>query len=472
MLFTSMAFLFRFLPVALLLYYLCPAKCKNIALLAISLAFGFLHNFMFLPVALAMAVANWLCGLALGKPAKRGRRLVLALAIFFNLGLLVFYKYGAALAGAANSLLGLALPAAEGIIAPLGLAVMALQATGYCVDIYRKTTPAEKNPLTFAAYLTLFAPLYAGPLTGYAALREPLHLGRGRATLAGIEKGIEAFILGLAAKVLLADGIGLLWTDVVGKYENGSLVYNGEGIGLQSISTPLAWLALAAFGLQLYFALAGYGLMAKGLGGMLGFTLPQNFSLPYCATSVTGFLQRWFISLTNWLTNYLYRPLAGTRGGLRPILALLAACLLGGLWYGASAGFALWGLYLFALLLAEKLFLGKWLQKGRVWPHIYTLLAVFVGWALFAGGNPGVAAPTLLAKLFIPQGGVGALYFARNYAVILLLGGLFCTPLPQKLYAKIQPHTALKTIVLALLFAGCVAYLVAGSASVLPYLNL
>ncbi len=208
------------------------------------------------------------------------------------------------------------------------------------------------------------------------------------------------------------------------------------------------------------------------MGKMLGFDFPQNFNLPYTATSITDFWRRWHMSLSSWFRDYIYIPLGGNRKGTkRQIFNLFVVWSLTGFWHGANWNFIFWGLYYFVWLVVEKLWLLPKLDKGRVWPHIYTLIIVVFGWALFVGSDPGVSLTVLLSKLFVPQGGVSAVYYLRNYAVPLAIGILFASTLPQNLYRRFKDKKLLQGVLLSVLFIACVAYMVAGSYSPFLYFN-
>ncbi len=316
----------------------------------------------------------------------------------------------------------------------------------------------------------MFPQLIAGPIVRYSEINERLHILKGRVTLGRIDEGITLFLFGLAKKVLVADGVNKLWTDIIGQYKGG--VLDVPGVGLENASTPLAWLGILAYTLYIYYDFSGYSLMGIGMGRMLGFDFMQNFNLPYISRSITDFWRRWHISLSSWFKEYIYIPLGGNRKGLpRQMFNIFVVWFLTGFWHGANWNFILWGLYYCAFLIIEKVFLLKRLEKARVWPHIYTMLIVMVGWALFCGNDPGVSLPALFGKLFIPQGGVGALYYLRNYAGILALGILFATTLPQKLWERVKHITPVRGVVLGLLLVVCIAYMVAGGYSPFLYFN-
>ncbi|MDY4722601.1 MAG: MBOAT family O-acyltransferase, partial [Clostridium paraputrificum] len=262
-----------------------------------------------------------------------------------------------------------------------------------------------------------------------------------------VEVGIEKFILGLGRKVLIANNIGMLWTEV-------------EGIGFENISTPLAWLGIISFGLQIYFDFSGYSLMAIGLGKMLGFNFPENFNYPYISRSISEFWRRWHITLGSWFKEYVYIPLGGNRKGkVRVTFNLFIVWALTGLWHGASYNFLLWGLFFFLLISIEKLGLINFLNKHRVFSHIYTIVLLLIGWTLFAITDfNGIC--EYLSKLFLYSNGEEWIYYLRNYGVSLIIAIIFSLPLVSMFYKKIDNFKWIKTIILMGIFIISVAYLV------------
>ena len=242
--------------------------------------------------------------------------------------------------------------------------------------------------------------------------------------------------------------------------------------GAANASTPLVWLGIIAYSLQLYFDFSGYSMMGIGMGKMLGFDFPQNFNYPYISASITEFWRRWHMTLSGWFREYVYIPLGGNRKGLkRQIFNLFVVELLTGIWHGANWNFICWGLYYFVLLALEKLFLLPYLKKGRVWPHIYTLFLVVVGWAMFVGNDAGVEFGLLFRKLFIPSGGVMPLYFLRNYGVLLTVSVVCCTPLIEKLWKLLSRNAITKALTILVLLTVSMAYVVGSTNSPFLYFN-
>ena len=283
-----------------------------------------------------------------------------------------------------------------------------------------------------------------------------------------IEDGMTLFTFGLAKKVLLADTIGALWTDIIGIADSPSTTF----VGLANASTALVWLGVIAYSLQLYFDFSGYSMMGIGMGKMLGFDFPQNFNYPYISASITEFWRRWHMTLSGWFREYVYIPLGGNRKGLkRQIFNLFVVELLTGIWHGANWNFICWGLYYFVLLAIEKLFLLQYLQKGNVWPHIYTLFLVVVGWAMFVGNDAGVSFGLLFQKLFIPSGGVSPLYFLRNYGVLLIVSVICCTPLIEKFWNLLKKNGVTRCATILALLVVSTAYVVGSTNSPFLYFN-
>ena len=463
MVFNSVVFLFCFLPLALLLYYIAPGRAKNAVLLLESLVFYCWTGIEFLPLIACLVVFNYLWGLLTSAARAKLRALLPLAAVLVNLGVLVYFKYANFLIETLNQLASLQLAELEiGDVLPLGISYYIFKIISYEVDVYTGKVEAERDPLTFAAYVLFFPQLIVGPIVKYRDMAPQLHKTSGRCTLPQIEHGVELFVFGLAKKVILADSIGALWTDIIGT----------GGVGLAAVSTPLAWLGILAYSLQLYFDFAGYSEMSNGLAAMLGFDCAANFDLPYIAGSITEFWRRWHISLSSWFRDYIYIPLGGNRKGQgRQLFNMLLVWAATGIWHGASWNFICWGLYYFVLLTIEKLFLLKYLKNGKVWPHMYTLFFVVLGWGIFTANQPGAPLGLLLQKLFVPQGGISPVYSLRNYGVLLALGCVCSSPLPRWLWGKVSRILPLKIVLFVLLTLLCIAYVVAATNATALYAN-
>lgn len=461
MVFSSLLFLFCFLPVAFAAYYIAPARLKNAVLLVASLVFYSWGEIRFFPVMIAVILVNYFAGLAIGRWRKNRAlsRAILLLSLIFSIGWLVFFKYSNFLIDNWNTLTGMAVPYIEAArTLPLGISFYTFQIMTYTVDVYAGRVETERSIINFGTFVVLFPQLIAGPIVKYSDISRELHSRK--ITLGAVQDGIGLFILGLGSKVLLANSIGALWSDVA-------------AVGFANVSTASAWLALAAFTLQIYFDFSGYSLMAIGMGRALGFTFPQNFNYPYISRSVTEFWRRWHMTLSGWFRDYVYIPLGGSRRGpARNVLNLLVVWALTGLWHGASWNFVLWGLYYFVLLMIERMGFRGFLDRHPLFSHAYSLLAVMLGWGLFAiEGNFG-ALGVFFGKLFSFTGGTEWMFYLRNYAVVLALGILFSMPVLN----RIRDRRPKLCRVLALPFLGLilvlsVAYLVDSTYNPFLYWN-
>ena len=398
MLFSSNTFLFGFLPAVVVLYYLCPRRCRNVLLLVSSLIFYGWGEPEYVLLMLVSILLNYFCGLAAARQQSRQRstRGVLVLGVVLNLGMLGFFKYGKFFFGGAF----------PDIPLPIGISFYIFQAMSYLIDVCRREVEVQKNVLTFGTYVTLFPQLIAGPIVRYRDVAEMLESRR--ENLPQFSRGVQRFVVGLSKKVLLANTFGAAW--------NALQVTTG---------TAAAWLGLLCYTLQIYFDFSGYSDMAIGLGQLFGFTFLENFNYPYISASITEFWRRWHISLSTWFKEYVYIPLGGNRKGLaRQIFNILVVWLLTGLWHGASWNFVLWGGYYAALLILEKCWLLKAGEKlPLVLRRMLTMVLVMLGWALFYFENLG-ALGAFLGRLFtaVPSAGIAF------YLPVTVLGCLCATP--------------------------------------------
>lgn len=462
MLFSSIPFLYRFLPVVLLLYFAAPRRLKNTVLLCSSLFFYAWGEPKFLLFMLLSVALGYVCGLLLGAVSGRtGRRAVLFVCVFACLGLLGFCKYADFFIGSFNALTGLSVPLL-GIALPIGISFYTFQVLSYAADVYRGDVPPQKNPIDFAMYITMFPQLIAGPIVRYREIAPALKERRHSIGLCAA--GAQRFLIGLGKKVILADSLA-------------ALSAAAWGAAAQSILS--AWLGAVSFALQIYFDFSGYSDMAIGLGKLFGFSFSENFRYPYIAASITDFWRRWHISLSAWFCDYLYIPLGGNRvPRWRWLLNLVIVWGATGFWHGAAWNFILWGLYFAVLLILEKLFLLRVLQKQKILNHAYVLLAVLLGFVLFDGSS----ASDGFAKLSALFGGGGlplwnteSLFLLRDGAAALLFGALGATPLCAHLWARFSKSRcgarvgfALQCLFSAAVLIVCTAYLVSGSYS--PFL--
>ena len=396
-------------------------------------------------------------------PAGGKRKIVLIAAIVLTAAALVYCKYTNFLLDTLNVIASTGFAKLSFLdVLPLGISYYTFKLISYTADVYTGKVKAERSPVVFAVYVLMYPQLIVGPIVKYRDMADVLHQTQGRCTLQKAQDGAEMFVFGLAKKVILADSIAALWQDIIGT----------GGIGLANASLPLAWLGIIAYSLQLYFDFAGYSEMSNGLSLMMGFECPANFNLPYISGSITEFWRRWHISLSGWFRDYIYIPLGGNRCSAgRQMLNMLAVWALTGIWHGANWNFICWGLYYFVLLVIEKNFLMKYLKKGKVWPHIYTLFLVVLGWGLFTCNAPGAPLGLLLSRLFIPQGGVSALYFLRNYAVLLVVCCVCSTQLPGRFWQWCKGKAPLRAALCGVCFVLCTAYVVAATGSTALYAN-
>ena len=439
MVFSSISFLFIFLPLTLAVYFLVPARCRrgrNLVLLIFSLLFYFYGE----PVGILLMLLSilWNYGFALALSRAARPRLWLIPAVLGNLLLLGTFKYADFLVQNLNRLPGIDLPL-PGILMPIGISFYTFQGMSYLFDVYRRRVPAQRNLLHVATYIAMFPQLVAGPIVRYESVAAELE--DRRETLPRAALGVRRFTCGLAKKMLLGNPMG----------EIAKALFAADPAAL---SAPLAWIGAAAWALHIYFDFSGYSDMAIGLGHILGFTFPENFRYPYTARSVTDFWRRWHMSLSSWFRDYVYIPLGGSRRGLpRQLLNILIVWALTGLWHGAAWNFVAWGLWFALLLTLEKLFLLRVLDRlPRVFGHLYTLLAVLLGWVLFASPTLPHAAG-YFAALLRPGDAAAlgrSLYWLRQY-LPQWLGCVLCAlPLAPALSRRFSGRAWYEPLTLAL----------------------
>lgn len=450
MVFSSLEFIFRFLPVFLIIYYLVPIRFRNAVLLLGSIIFYTLGDYKYLVLLLLSVIVNYFAAGHIRCQQGPGRKKAwLIAALIYNFGLLFFFKYINFAIENINGILNIFSP--EAALAPLkmglplGISFYTFQAASYIIDVYRGDIEEKPSLFSLGTYLFMFPKLVSGPITPYGEIKEQLVSRRSR--LYKVEDGLKVFVFGLGMKVLIANRIGILWNDI-------------QTIGFQSISTPLAWLGAFGYSLQLYFDFQGYTLMAVGIGKMLGFELPDNFNHPYMSKSVTEFWRRWHITLGKWFRNYIYIPLGGNRKGKgRLVFNLFVVWLLTGLWHGASWNFILWGLSLFLLILLEKLFIKPYLDKSKVLSRLYMLLVLPLTWMLFAISNLGDIG-IYIGRMFHLVPGINVnsndiVKYLEQYKWLFLAGIFLCFPYGQRWFEK-HKDNILCTIILFFVFWYCV----------------
>ena len=455
MVFSSLTFLFGYLPLTLALYFLTPLRRRNFVLLLASLFFYGWGEPVYVGVMFLSIFIDYTHGLLVERFRQQDRlaRWFVGQSVVFNLLLLGFFKYWDFLAANLSLLPGVSIPQL-GLPLPLGISFFTFQTMSYTIDVYRRDAPVQRNIIDFGAYVTLFPQLIAGPIVKYKTVAA--ELVHRTVTSRDFAEGACRFTAGLAKKVLLANAAGALWESCQASQNAGALTVAG------------GWTGLFAFGLQIYFDFSGYSDMAIGLGRILGFRFDENFDHPYLSTSVGEFWRRWHMSLTSWFREYLYFPLGGSRAGSAKTLRnLLIVWFCTGFWHGASWNFVLWGLYFGLWLILERFVFRDLLARTPVLvKRFYTLLVVFVGWGIFAMEDLGVCG-RYLAVCF----GGGPLWSApdgyrlRSWALILLLLALGSTTLAADLWKKI-PERGRKVLAPVLMALGLVvstAYLVDGS---------
>ena len=446
MVFSSLEFVLIFMPIFFLCYYLAPKRIKNIILLSGSLVFYFIgtvkHPYHFALFILSIVIDYFTAVAMESRP--RYKRLLLIFGIMFHLAFLCFFKYAGFAASELSGLFGGA--AALDIILPIGISFYTFQSISYIADVYLGRTEAEKSLLRYAVYISMFPQLIAGPIVKYGDISGELRsrtVSRDDAL-----RGLGEFIFGLGLKVLLANPLGKLWTQA-------------NTIGYESLSTPLAWMAVAAFSFQLYFDFFGYSVMAVGLGHMLGFSLPKNFDNPYMSLTLTDFWRRWHITLGSWFREYVYIPLGGNRHGAAiTVRNLLVVWLLTGMWHGAGYNFLLWGVMTALIILLEKRFYGSRLSAHPLLGHLYMFLLIPLMWSVFAVGDIGDLG-MLLSRMF-PFFGRGAfsifrydyLKYLGQYYPFFIAGVLLSADLPYRLMRRLKNRFVLGAV-LALILLAC-----------------
>ena len=433
MVFSSLFFLFVFLPLILAVYYLVPGSCRNFILFISSLIFYAWGEPVYILIMLFSVLVNYTYGILLSRYEKKHRmvRPVFFSCIFINAGLLCFFKYYDFLLQCINSVMGTSLTG-PGLPLPVGISFYTFQALSYIIDVYRGSVPAQRNFIAFGTYISLFPQLIAGPIVRYQTISEQL-LQRAEG-FDGFGEGVGRFVAGLGKKVLLANNMGLLWEEI-------------QRTPASEIPALTAWLGVIAFALQIYFDFSGYSDMAVGLGKMFGFTFPENFRYPYISKSMTEFWRRWHISLGTWFREYVYIPLGGNRcGGKALYKNLFVVWFLTGLWHGAAWNFVLWGLYCGFIIALEKAFLLKRLCLApRFIRHAYAMLLILLGWVLFAFDNLPAGMHYLQALFGLSKGGFidqQSIYYCYTHAMLIVIAFLASTPLGRTFKQRLLERSA------------------------------
>ena len=430
MVFSSISFLYYFLPMVLLFYFIVPSKFKNVVLLIFSLLFYFYGEPKYIWVLILSCVINYIFGLIIEKHHKK---IYLILDITFNLLLLCYFKYTNFFIQNINNLFSSNLSLID-VVMPIGISFFTFQTMSYVIDVYRGDLKANKNILNFSTYVCLFPQLVAGPIVRYKDINE--QLTKRKVTFDLFASGVGRFIIGLAKKVLVANVIGQMCNSL---------------LGLPNI-TVLAYILVAiGFTIQIYFDFSGYSDMAIGLGRMFGFNFFENFNYPLISSSITEFWRRWHISLSSFFRDYVYIPLGGNRvSKIKWIRNIFIVWFLTGFWHGAAWNFIIWGLFFACFLLIEKLFLKDFLDKHKIIGHIYTLFLVIISFVIFNADSFNYII-NFLKNLFgfgnIPFINKETMYYFRSYGVILFISFVAATPLFKNLIIKFRKNNNLNTII-------------------------
>jgi alginate O-acetyltransferase complex protein AlgI len=436
MVFSSLTFLYIFLPIVLAVYYIVPKNFRNFFILLSGLFFYAWGEPIYVFIMIASTLIDYFAGLVIykfgGNPVTR--RLALIVSVVMNLSLLGFFKYSGFIVENINHIFGTDFGAPTTLL-PIGISFFTFQSMSYTIDLYRGNIPVQKNPITFAAFVTLFPQIVAGPIVRYEDVAAELN--ERHVDIDTVWEGILQFIVGLGKKVLIANNIGVVWDNV-------------KAMDIHNVPVATAWLGIGAFTLQIYFDFSGYSDMAIGLGKMLGFHFPQNFNYPYVSKSITEFWRRWHMTLSEWFKSYVYFPLGGSRKGLkRTILNTAIVWLLTGIWHGASWNFILWGVMYGILIIMEKLAteLLKRHNKQSIIDkipsfvkRIYTLLLVMLGWVLFDTDTISQAF-TYMARLFSFGGTLTdsyTVYIVVNFGLLFIIAIIGCTDIPRRVVSAIS----------------------------------
>lgn len=454
MLFSSITFLYYFLVVLLLVYFFSPKKYRNFILLVFSLLFYFLGEPKYIVILILSGVLNYFFG---NMVLLKHKKFFLVAACIYNIGLLLFFKYTDFFITNINSLLGSNISLLY-IVMPIGISFFTFQALSYVIDIYNGKSKPANSLVDFMTYLSLFPQLVAGPIVRYNDIFKEL-VSR-EVNYDNFSYGVSRFIIGLSKKVLLANVLG----EFVGN--------------LVDVNFLSSWLKPILFTLQIYFDFSGYSDMAIGLGKMFGFSFLENFNYPLISSSITDFWRRWHISLSSWFRDYVYIPLGGNRvSKFKWIRNIMIVWFLTGFWHGASWNFIIWGMYFGFILLIEKLYIGKYLKKTKVFKYIYSLLIIIIGFLIFNTTNVSdiinsVKNMFLINK--IPFYSLETLYYLRSNLVLLIVSILAATPLFKNIVLKVKKTKfkvvvdVLEPIVYIILLTLCTAFLI--DASFNPFL--
>ena len=457
MVFSSIVFLYIFLPIMLLIYFIVPNKFKNAVMILASLIFFAWGEVRYIFIMLLLAIMDYICGQKINKyfENKNKKKMFLFIDVGVNLLILFFFKYADFIITNINHITNLDIPLLN-IPLPIGVSFNTFQSLSYIIDVYRGTVKCEKSFYNYLAYTTLFPQIIAGPIVRYETIDKELE--KKNISIDNFTIGIKRFIIGLGKKVLIANNIGALWNIIeIGDYSNLTFV--------------LSWFGIIAFALQIYFDFSGYSDMAIGLAKIFGMDFDENFNFPYISKSITEFWRRWHMTLSSWFKDYVYIPLGGNRKGfIKQIRNILIVWFLTGAWHGASWNFILWGLYFGVILILEKLFILKVLEKtGKIFSHIYAIILILIGWVIFAFEDLSKIG-TYFNAMFNINNFVNneTLYYVRNYGLITIIGILCSTLIIKNFIEKLNKsdkkrYKILEIIFYMAIFILCTANLVSDS---------
>ena len=429
MVFSSIVFLYIFLPIMLLIYFVVPRKLKNAVMILASLVFFAWGEIRYIFIMLILAVMDFFCGKGINKNEgnKPKQKLYLFIDIGVNLLILFFFKYADFIIANINEILNTQIPLLN-IPLPIGVSFNTFQSLSYIIDVYRGTVKCEKSFYNYLTYTTLFPQIIAGPIVRYETVDEELETKK--ISMDNFSKGMRRFIVGLGKKVLIANNVGTLWNIIeIGEYSEMSML--------------LSWTSIIAFALQIYFDFSGYSDMAIGLANIFGMDFDENFNYPYISKSITEFWRRWHITLGSWFRDYIYIPLGGNKKGfLKQIRNILIVWFLTGAWHGASWNFILWGLFFGVILILEKVILLKLLKKLPTWTnYVYTAFLVLISWVIFAFEDLGKVKDYLFTMFHLNKTNIvnaEGLYYLKNYFIIIVIGLILSTPVISKLLKKLE----------------------------------
>ncbi|MDO4283337.1 MAG: MBOAT family O-acyltransferase [Clostridia bacterium] len=444
MLFSSLLFLFRFLPLVLIAYYIVPKSYRNLILLVFSLAFYAWGEPIYIFLMLASILVSYTGGSLIDHFKQKGKikkaKVTLMISAIISISFLAFFKYADFVIGIVNSITDLGIDMLK-LELPIGISFYTFQTLSYMIDVYRGEATVQKNPISFGAYVTMFPQLIAGPIVQYKTIDNQLR--ERKETVEQFEEGINRFMIGLGKKVLIANNIGILWSTI-------------QSMNYAEIPILTAWIGIIAYSFQIYFDFSAYSDMAIGLGHMFGFRFLENFNYPYMSKSITEFWRRWHISLSTWFREYIYIPLGGNRvKKWRHIFNIMVVWLLTGFWHGASLNFVLWGVYYGILLLLEKFIFGKYIEKlPNIFRHIYCMFFVVLGWNLFAFDNLGIGLEFMKSLFHMTGKGIlngETIYLLCNNMILIILCIIGSTRLPQRIgkwiYTKLENKRIIQTLI-------------------------